>query len=359
MIVARRSVNIAGAALLGAGLIATSTVTPVHLAAPRLSDVAVQLQSSVLDIFTFPAFQQSIANEVEFVAIRAAGALASGAGLAESLAALPATLITAAQQTFAGDLLGALTTLEEAAIGAAEATLIPYVAAQIEVGQIQLAIDSALLPARPIAAVELGAGLFAAFDAVARALITAGQNFVSAVLSFNIADIVAAVVGGVTGVIAAFGTGGQDAVDGIVAAQTTLATALAARPTPPVTPVTPLEAASVAPAAAVQQSAPASIQPLNEAAPASITAGPITAAPITAGPITAGPTAAGPMEAGATADRNENAPAAVDADISDVSAADPAPRRTSVRAAQRAESDNTAGPKKPGAKRVARATAAN
>ena len=122
MIAARRSLTVAGTALLGAGLIASSAITPVHVATPRLSDVAVQLQSSVLDIFTFPAWQQAIANEVEFVGIRAVGLAQSATGLAQSLAALPQTLITAAQQTFARDLLGALTTLEEAALAATEAT---------------------------------------------------------------------------------------------------------------------------------------------------------------------------------------------------------------------------------------------
>lgn len=330
MIAASRSLTAAaGSALLGAGLIATATVAPMDVATPRLSSVAVELQASVLDIFTFPAWQQAIANEVEFVAIRAAGLAEAGAGLFQSVVALPETLITAVQQTFAGDPLGALTTLEEAGIAAAEATLLPYIAAQIDVGQIQLAIDSALLPAQPIALVELGAGLFAAFDAVARAVIIAGQNFVDAVLSLNIGNIVTSVVEGVTGVVTSIGTGGQDAVDGIVAAQTTLATALAARP------VTILEAAA-APAAAVAKSAPASVTPVDEPA----------AAPAVS-------------EIPAAADLDD-APAAVE---TPAEAADPAPRRTSVRTAQRAAAEtsaaDTAAPKKPAAKRAARAAAAN
>lgn len=333
MIAASRSLTAAGTALLGAGLIAASTIAPVHVATPRLSDVAVQLQASVLDIFTFPAWQQAIANEVEFVGIRAVGLAQSATGLAQSLAALPQTLITAAQQTFARDLLGALTTLEEAALAATEATLVPNIAAQIEVGQIQLAIQSALLPAQPIAAVQLGAGLFDAFDTVARALIVAGQSIVDAVLSFNIANIVTAVIDGITDVIAAFGAGGQDAVDGIVAAQTTLATALAARPTPPIAPV---EAASVAPAAAVSQSAPAPARPVNE------------------------PAAAPAVADGPTAVELDSAPEAVD---TDTSAADPAPRRAAVRAAVREAAEAGAPeagvPTKSAAKRAARAGAAN
>ncbi len=350
MIAASRSLTAAGSALLGAGLIASSTIAPMHVAAPRLSDVAVQLQASVLDIFTFPALQQSIANEVEFVAIRAVGLAESGAGLAESFAALPETLITAAQQTLSGDVLGALTTLEDAAVGAAEAVLIPYVGAQIEVGQIQLAIQSALLLAQPVAAIELGAGLFNAFDGVARALITAGQNFVDAVLSFNIGDIITSLVDGVTGVVTSIGVAGQDAVDGIVAAQTTLADALATRPAPPVeaaalaeAPLAPssLATASVAPAAAaVPQRAAATVQPVDVPA----------AAPAKA----AIPTA---IEVGA--DLAVSAPAAVAAAAT---AAVPAPPATSVRAAQRAAAGSAnasdAASKKPAAKRATRSGSA-
>jgi hypothetical protein len=151
--------------------------------------------------------------------------------------------------------------VEDAAVGAAEAILIPLVASRIDIGQIQLAVQSALLLAQPVAAVELGAGLFAALDAVTRAVITAGQNFVDAVLSLNLGNIVTATVDGVRDVVASFATAGQDAVDSIVAAQTTLATALAVRPAPiPVAAVpssaaayarTPVAAASVVAAEAV------------------------------------------------------------------------------------------------------------
>ena len=261
MIAASRSLPAAAATLMGASLIATSAIAPVEVAVPRLSDAAVSLQASVLDIFTFPAVQQAIVNEVEYAALWAAGLAESGIGVGQSLAAVLPTLITATQQVFARDPLGALTTVEDAAIGAAEAILVPLIASRIDIGQIQLAVESALLLARPVAAVELGAGLFAALDAVTRAVITAGQNFVDAVLSLNLANIVTATVDGVRGVVASFATAGQDAVDGIVAAQTTLALALAERPVPiPLAAVpssaaasarTPVAAASVVAAEAV------------------------------------------------------------------------------------------------------------
>ena len=232
MIAARRSLPAAAATLMGASVIATSAIAPVEVAVPQLSDAAVSLQASVLDIFTFPATQQAIANEVEYAALWAAGLAESGIGVGQSLAAVLPTLITATQQVFARDPLGALTTVEDAAVSAAEVILVPLVASRIDIGQIQLAVESALLLAQPVAAVELGAGLFAALDAVTRAVITAGQNFVDAVLSLNLGNIVTATVDGVRDVVASFGTAGQDAVDSIVAAQTTLATALAVRPVP-------------------------------------------------------------------------------------------------------------------------------
>ena len=256
MIAARRSLPAAATTLMGASLIVTSVIAPVEVAVPRLSDAAVGLQASVLDIFTVPAAQQSLANEVEYAALWAAGLAVSGVGIGESLAAILPTLLTATQQVFARDPLGALTTVEEAAISAGEAILVPLVASRIDIGQIRLAVDSALLLAEPVAAVELGAGLFAALDAVTRAVITAGQNFINAVLSFNLGNIITAAADGVRDVVASFATGGQDAVDGIVAAQTTLALALAQRPVPiiPLAAVPNSAAASTRTAAAARES---------------------------------------------------------------------------------------------------------
>lgn len=231
VIATTRSLATATAALMGAGVIAAApALTATTPAIPRFAAPDIALTSSIIDILTFPVWQQAIANEVEFVAIRAAGLAEAGVGLAESAAQLPAALLTATQQVFSGNALDALTTIETWAFDAGSATLVPPIAANIEVGQIQLAIQSALLLAQPVAAVELGAGLFTAFDTVTRSFIIAGQSIVDAVLSFDIGGIVQAVIDGVTGVISAFGAGGQALVDGVGAAQTTLAAALATRP---------------------------------------------------------------------------------------------------------------------------------
>lgn len=339
MIALSRSLTAAGTALMGASLIATSASAPVSVAVPPLSDAAISLQASVLDIFTFPAAQQAIVNQVEYAALWAAGLAQSGIGVSQSLAAVLPTLITATQQIFARDPLGALTTVEDAAVGAAEAILVPLVASRIDIGQIQLAIESALLLARPVAAVELGAGLFAAFDAVTRAVITAGQNFVNAVLSLNLGNIITATVDGVRGVVTSFGTAGQDAVDGIVAAQSTLALALAERPVP-------------IPVAAVPRSA--------AAADLSVPSGRSTGA---AAAAKAAPTAGLKTPVVAEVVAAEPKDAARESATPDASTADPTPRRAAARttrsgsvAAADAGSPTRTGP---AAKRSARGSAAS
>ncbi len=325
MIAARRSLPAAAATLVGASLIATSAIAPVEVAVPRLSDAAVSLQASVLDIFTFPAAQQAIVNEVEYAALWAAGLAESGIGIGQSLTAVLPTLITATQQIFARDPLGALTTVEDAAVGAAEAILVPLVASRIDIGQIQLAVQSALLLAQPVAAVELGAGLFAALDAVTRAVITAGQNFVDAVLSLNLGNIVTATVDGVRDVVASFATAGQDAVDSIVAAQTTLATALAVRPVP-------------IPVAAVPNSAAASART------------PVAATSVVAAEAVAADAEAADLGADARESATEGA-----------AASESAPRRAVARsvASDGAEAADVAAPTKERPRRAARAVAAS
>lgn len=325
MIAARRSLPAAAATLVGASLIATSAIAPVEVAVPRLSDAAVSLQASVLDIFTFPAAQQAIVNEVEYAALWAAGLAESGIGIGQSLTAVLPTLITATQQIFARDPLGALTTVEDAAVGAAEAILVPLVASRIDIGQIQLAVQSALLLAQPVAAVELGAGLFAALDAVTRAVITAGQNFVDAVLSLNLGNIVTATVDGVRDVVASFTTAGQDAVDSIVAAQTTLATALAVRPVP-------------IPVAAVPNSAAASART------------PVAATSVVAAEAVAADAEAADLGADARESATEGA-----------AASESAPRRAVARsvASDGAEAADVAAPTKERPRRAARAVAAS
>ncbi|HPX36615.1 MAG TPA: hypothetical protein PLH92_08625 [Mycobacterium sp.] len=264
MIAVQRPFAAAGIALLGAGVIAATPVLPrIDVAMPHLQAPAIALQSSIFDILQFPAFQQAVANEIEFVAIQASGLAQSGTGLLQSVVALPPTLITATQQLFSNNPLDALDTVETWAIDSATAIVEPWLVANINVGQIQLAIQSALLPAEPLALVSVGNGFLNAFDAVSRASIIAVQNVVAALGTLNIGNIVTAVVSGISGVAQSFVTGGQALVDGIVGAQTLIADALKARP------VAALSAsAATVGAASAKQAAPRAAAAKRKAAPA-------------------------------------------------------------------------------------------
>jgi hypothetical protein len=243
-----------GVALMGAGVIAASpaavTAAPAipHLNAPQIA-----LQASIIDLFKFPIIRQIAANQVEVIAIEAQGLADAGQGATQSVVKLPNALITATRQTLTGNPLDGLTTLETWAVDSAKATVVPVITANINVGQIDLAIQSALLPAEPLALVSAASGLFNGADLIARGLITAGQDLVKAVLSFNVQKIVQAVVGGVQTVVCSIGAGVQSAVDGVVGAQNLIADALAARP---VGPTASVKAPRVAAALAATKAAP-------------------------------------------------------------------------------------------------------
>lgn len=278
MVAATRPFAAAGVALMGAGIVAATPALSGAPALPTLNVPAIELQASILDIFTFPAFQQNVVNQVEFVAIQAAGLAQSGAGVAESVFSLPGTIVTAVQQTFSGDPLGGLATLQTWIVDSTVGIVEPLVVANIEVGQIQLAIQSALLVAQPLALVALGEGLLSGFNAVATAFIETAQNIVAAVTAFNIGDIVNAVVSGIGDVATSFVTGGQAVVTGIVTAQDLLADALAARPVP-------------AQSAALARSAAAT--PVAERAEATVQAEIATAAEAPEAPAVQAPSTAG------------------------------------------------------------------
>jgi hypothetical protein len=113
----------AGVALVGASAIAVTpvAVTPqeltpqVHI--PEVQLPQVQLTASIAEIFTFPAFQQFVLNQIDDAVTHGVGLAGSAAGLGQSIAAIPSTLVTTTQQVLTGDLLGALTTVETYLVG--------------------------------------------------------------------------------------------------------------------------------------------------------------------------------------------------------------------------------------------------
>jgi len=225
-----------GVALIGASVIAVTPVASppqalvpqVHL--PELHMPAVQLSASIADIFTFPALRQYVLNRIDDIVTLGAGFAGSAAGLGQSIVAIPSTLVTATQQVLSGDLLGALTTVQNYLVGSLVAVGQPTLDAIIERRQRFLAVAEALQVAVPQAFFSVVGGFGSAADTVLRAFIVAGQDLVDAVLSFSPGAIVSALVDGTTLVLGSFIEGGQQVVDGIVSAQQTLATALAAQP---------------------------------------------------------------------------------------------------------------------------------
>jgi len=225
-----------GVAIVGASVIAVTPVAPppqtlmpqVHI--PEMQMPQVQLTASIADIFTFPAFRQYVLNQIDDLVTLGVGLGGSAAGLGQSIAAIPSTLVTATQQVLSGDLLGALTTFETYLVGSLVAIGEPTLAAIIERRQRVLAVSEALQEAVPAALIGLGTGIFAAVDGVLRSSIIAGQGVVDALLPLNLGNLVNALVGGTQLVLGSLADGGQDIVDAIVFAQQTIATALAAQP---------------------------------------------------------------------------------------------------------------------------------
>jgi hypothetical protein len=225
-----------GVALVGASVIAVTPVAPppqafvpqVHI--PEVHMPHVQLTASVLDIFTFPAFRQYVVNQIDDLVTLGVGLAGSAAGLGQSIVAIPSTLVTATQQVLSGDLLGALTTVQNYLVGSIVAVGEPTLDAIIERRQRVLAVAEALQLAVPQAFFSVVGGFGGAADTVLRAFIVAGQDLVDAVLSFSPGAIASALVNGTTLVLGSFIEGGQQVVDGIVDAQQTIATALAATP---------------------------------------------------------------------------------------------------------------------------------
>ncbi len=225
-----------GIAIVGASVIAVTPISPPptiyepEVRVPSVQVPAVDLQASVLDILTFPAFRQYIVNQVLYYGTWAAGIAGAGVGLGQAIGALPGALVQLTQQLFSLDLQGALTTIEAYLVGSVAAVGLPLLDSIITNRERRLAIQLALQSAVPEAISGAGAAVLAAIDGVLRASIEGGQLVVDALLTFNLGNIVDALVTATGGFLGSFVEGGQDIVNGIVFAQQTIADALATPP---------------------------------------------------------------------------------------------------------------------------------
>ncbi len=224
-------------------LVAASAVafTPVVASPPALTAVAptvahsvvmpeFQLTASVAEILELPILKQYIKNQITDLAVFGVGWAKAGEGLSKSIRALPEAIVTVTKQLLAGDLLGALTTIEKGIV--ATVTLVggPLLASRIERNQRTLAVEEAMQAALPAALIGLGTGIFAGFDDVARSVIIAGQNLVDSLLPINIGNVINALVDGVKLIAQGIGEGAGKITDGIVFFQQTIAEALKAQP---------------------------------------------------------------------------------------------------------------------------------
>lgn len=227
------------AAVVAASVI---TITPAVGPPPVLSAIApsavhtlqlpdLKLAATIADILQVPALKQWVINQIQDIVVLGAGLIKAGQGLGQTIAGIPEFALTVTQQVFAGDLLGALTTVEKGLTGAVTLIGAPLLAASIQRSENALAVDLALVQAVPAAFIGLGAGFVAGFDSFARSVIIAGQNLVGSLLPINIGNVITALVDGTKLIVQGLSTGAGKILDGVVFFQQTIATALAAQPT--------------------------------------------------------------------------------------------------------------------------------
>ena len=208
---------------------AFSAVTPPVVHSMQLPDL--KLAATVADLLEVPALKQWVINQLQDIVVLGAGLVKAGQGVRQTLGAIPEFALTVTQQVFAGHLLDALTTVETGLTGAVTVIGGPLLAASIKRNENALTVDLALASAVPAAVIGLGVGAVAGFDAFARSVIIAGQNFVASLLPINIGNVIAAVVDGAKLIVQGLNTGAGKILDGVVFFQQTIATALATQPT--------------------------------------------------------------------------------------------------------------------------------
>ncbi|KAA0092749.1 hypothetical protein CIW49_28565 [Mycolicibacterium sp. P1-18] len=231
-----------GVALVGAGAIALTPISPMAPVRP-VADVAQvsaavsrQVELTALDwpyILSLPIIRQNILNTIENWAVYLGGFAKSGVGLTQSLLALPGVTIEALQQALALDFVGAFDTIATGVRDTVIAVGQPLLDSIIWRNQKAALVQSALSSAVPLAYISVVNGFLAAANGVTTSLIVGTQDFIAAVLTLNLGNIVNAALDGTRNFVTALGAGAGAIVDGIEAAQRGIAEALATTPPPP------------------------------------------------------------------------------------------------------------------------------
>lgn len=245
-----------GVALVGVGAIALAPISPVApqalsvqaRAAAVAASTQVELTAFELPyILTLPIVRQQIRNWAANWAVYLAGLGKAGVGAVDSLLAIPGVTVEVIQEVLALNFVGALDTITTAIRDSVVAVGQPLLDSLIWRNQKFYAVQTALEAAVPRAWIDLANGFLAAGNVVTTSLIIGTQNLISAVLTFNLGNIIDAAVQGTRNFFVALGEGAVAIVDGIEAAQLGIATALA---TPP--PPSPFETAAISDVSALR-----------------------------------------------------------------------------------------------------------
>ena len=231
-----------GVALVGASAIAMAPIAPITPASratdvrPITTAISAEVDLTAFEIpyiLTLPVVRQSIRNWAENWAVYLAGLAKSGVGLAESLLAIPGVTVEIIQEVLALDFVGAFDTFTAAVRDSVVAVGQPLLDSLIWRNQKYFAVQTALEAAVPQAWIDVANGFLEAGNVVTTSLIQGTQDFIAAVLTLNLGNIIDAALVGTRNFLVALGDGAVSIIDGIEAAQLGIATALATEPPPP------------------------------------------------------------------------------------------------------------------------------
>ena len=233
-----------GVALVGASAIALTPISPMAPVRP-VADVAQvtaavsrDVQLAALDwpyILSLPIIRQDILNTIDNWAVYLAGFAKAGVGLTQSLLAIPGVTVEAIQEVLALNFVGAFDTVATAIRDSVIAVGQPLLDSLIWRNQKAALVQAALASAVPLALLSVANGFLAAANGVTTSLIVGTQDFVAALLTLNLTNIVNAALDGTRNFVAALGAGAGAIVDGIEDAQRGIVAALATTPPPPPT----------------------------------------------------------------------------------------------------------------------------
>lgn len=231
-----------GVALVGAGAIAMTPISPIPTTSPasevRAATAAISSQFDLTAVewpyvLSLPIVRQQILNWGANWAVYLAGLGKAGVGVVDSLLAIPGVTVEIIQEIFALNLVGAFDTFATAVRDSVVAIGKPLLDSVIWRNQKYLVVQAALESAVPRAWIDLANGFLAAGNVVTTSLIQGTQDFVAAVLTFNLGNIIDATLEGTKNFFVALGDGAGSIIAGIEAAQRGISAALATPPPPP------------------------------------------------------------------------------------------------------------------------------